>query len=254
MKISANIITFNEEKNIEKCIKSIQAVADEIIIVDSYSTDKTEEIANSFNKTRWIQHKFEGYGQQKNIALRQSQFDYILSIDADETLSLELQEEIIHLKESSIEKSKAFYIPRLNNYCGKWIKHGGWYPDRKIRLWNKNFGQWTPDLHEKVILKNGVEPAKLKGDILHYTTDSISTHIDQVNKFSEIAAAQLLKSKKKQNAIFKMLFDPPFMFIKKYFFQLGFLDGFYGFAIAIISAHAKFLKYAKYYQKSKFKQ
>jgi len=251
MKISSTIITFNEEHNIQDCIESLLKVADEIVIVDSFSTDNTKVICERYELVKFIENKFDGHVEQKNFAIAQSQFDYVLSLDADERLSKELQQEIRDLK-ATAQPDLAYSMPRLNNYCGQWIRHSGMYPERKVRFWNKQKGKWGGvNPHDKVILSDNLQATKLKGDLLHYTTSSLSTHLTQVNKFSEIAAEQLLKNKKRPNAVFKMLFDPPFMFFKKYFFQLGILDGFHGFTIAIISAHAKFLKYAKYIQKKK---
>jgi len=249
MKISATIITYNEALNIKECIQSLIPVVDEIIVVDSLSTDNTALICQEFSEVKFITNAFEGHVQQKNFAMLQTTHELVLSLDADERLSQSLQTEILALKLKAVERDVAYSMPRLNNHYGYWIKHSGVYPDRKIRLWNKNKGKWGGNNpHDKVIVQAGVEIKQLKSDILHFTTASISTHLAQVNKFSEIAAADLIKANKKPNAYFKMLFDPPFLFIKKYFFQLGFLDGFPGFVIAIISAHAKFLKYAKYIQ------
>jgi len=251
MKISGVIITFNEEQNIQKCIESLLAVTDEIVVVDSFSTDKTEAICISYDKVSFIKNEFQGHIQQKNYAMEKAQFDFVLSLDADEALSESLQEELLALKKSAGQQ-KAYSMPRLNNYCGQWIKHSGWYPDRKIRLWDRKIGKWGGvNPHDTVVLEEGIKAYPLKGDLLHYTTSSITTHLNQVNKFSDIAAQQLLQRAKKPHAFFKMILDPPFMFFKKYIFQFGFLDGFYGFTIAVISAHAKFLKYAKYIQKSR---
>lgn len=249
MKISAAIITFNEEENIEACIQSLLNVADEIIVVDSFSTDKTEEICKGFKEVKFLKHKFEGHVEQKNYAMRETSNTYVLSLDADELLSSKLQREIIGLKKLPNEFFDAYSMPRLNNYCGKWIRHSGWYPDRKIRLWDKDKGKWGgKNPHDRVIMKEGSTTKSLKSDLLHYTTSSISTHIDQINRFSEIAAKQLLKSGKNNGDFLKLIFNPPFTFFKKYIIQLGFLDGFYGFVIAVNSAHSKFLKYAKFYQ------
>jgi glycosyltransferase involved in cell wall biosynthesis len=197
-------------------------------------------------------HPFEGHVQQKNYAMQQATHDYVLALDADEELSPKLQEEILHIKNLSKAPRDGYLIPRLNNYCGQWIKHGGWYPDTKVRLWNKNKGRWGGDNpHDKVILDKGSNLAVLKGDLLHYTISSLEAHIKQINYFSEIAANRLIEKKSKKNAVLRMLLDPPFTFIKKYVLQLGFLDGFYGFCIAANSAHAKFLKYAKFHQKKR---
>ena len=250
MKISATIITFNEEKHIRECISSLLPVADEVIVVDSFSKDNTAEICKSFKEVTFLEHVFEGHVEQKNFAIDQASNKYVLSLDADERLSQDLQQEIIILKTKN-NPADAYSMPRLNNHYGKWIRHGGHYPDRKIRLWDRSKGKWgSENPHDKVITTSD-NIQLLKGDLLHYTTASIFTHLNQVNKFSEIAADALMKSDKKVNAYLKVLFDPPFMFLKKYVFQLGFLDGFEGFVIAIISAHSKFLKYAKYIQKKR---
>jgi glycosyltransferase involved in cell wall biosynthesis len=250
MKLSVSIITFNEEKNIRACIESVLNIADEIIVVDSYSKDRTAEICRSFSKVKFIENRFSGHVEQKNFAMEQITNDFILSLDADERLSEKLREEILLWKKQETPIEGGFSMPRLNNYCGKWIRHSGWYPDRKIRLWNKKKGIWGGDNpHDKVIMHSGdCMIGKMKGDILHYTTENLKTHIEQVNKFSEIAAQQLLNKNKNKSEYLKIFFNPPFTFFKKYFFQFGFLDGFYGFTIAIISAHAKFLKYAKFKQ------
>jgi glycosyltransferase involved in cell wall biosynthesis len=250
MKLSVSIITFNEEKNIQACLESVLNIADEIIVVDSYSKDKTAEICQSFPKLTFIENRFTGHVEQKNFAIEQSTNDFILSLDADERLSEKLKEEILLWKKNETSTKDGFTMPRLNNYCGKWIRHSGWYPDRKIRLWNKKKGEWGGDNpHDKVMMHSGADKiGKMTGDILHYTTENLKTHIEQVNKFSEIAAQQLINKNSSKSEYLKIYFNPPFTFFKKYILQLGFLDGFYGFTIAIISAHAKFLKYAKFKQ------
>lgn len=249
MKISATIITFNEEQNIKRCLESLLEVADEIVVVDSHSTDQTETICMSYEQVRFIKNEFPGHIEQKNFAIEQAAHEWILSLDADECLSDHLKAEIETIKSFDQTDFQAYSMPRLNNYCGKWIKHSGWYPDRKVRLWNRKIGKWGGNNpHDKVILDTDLRAGNLKADLLHYTIASLSAHINQVNKFSEIAARQLMNSEEKSSTTFKMIFDPPFIFIKRYILQLGFLDGFYGLCIAVISATAKFLKYAKYRQ------
>jgi glycosyltransferase involved in cell wall biosynthesis len=249
MKISATIITFNEEKQIKRCLDSLAGVVDEIVVVDSYSTDQTEDICRSFEQVRFIQNKFGGFIEQKNFAVGVAKYDWILSLDGDECLSEELIEELQQLKQADSDGSQAFSMPRLNRYCGRWIRHSGWYPDRKVRLWRKAVGKWGGrNPHDSVVLEKEMKAKMLKSDILHYTIPTLEAHVAQSNKFSEIAANELLKSPRRKPAVFKMIFNPPFVFFKKYFFQLGFLDGFHGLSIAVVSAHSKFLKYAKYIQ------
>ncbi|MDQ3393024.1 MAG: glycosyltransferase family 2 protein [Bacteroidota bacterium] len=242
IKISGVIITYNEEKNIGRCINSISAVVDEIVVVDSFSTDNTKEIALA-NGARFIEHIFEGHIEQKNFALAQSTFDYVLSMDADEALSAELKQEVLNIKENWVYDS--YIMARLTNYCGKWIRHSGWYPDKKLRLFNRSKGQWGgTNPHDRVEMQIGATIGMLQGDLLHYSIYTIEEHVAQLNKFTSIGAAMAFKKGKKSN-LFLILFSPLVKFIKAYFLQRGFLDGYYGFLICSISSFASFLKYVK---------
>lgn len=252
MEISAAIITYNEEQNIKDCLMSLLPVADEIIVVDSFSTDKTAEICESFKKVTFIKKKFDGHVQQKNYAVSQTTNSFVLSLDADERLDKELIASIKAKKQSTPDHNSAYEFARLSSFCGQWIKHSGWYPDRKVRLWHKNYGQWGgKNPHDRVILNDGITVSVLKGSMLHYTFRTIEEHMNQINKFSSIAAQAMFEKSKTKNVWINILFGPLFTFIKKYFIQAGFLDGFYGFIIAKNSAHAKFLKYVKYQQLKK---
>lgn len=242
VKISAVIITYNEEKNIERCLKSLQGIADEIVVVDSYSTDRTKEICESFN-VRFLLHPFDGHIQQKNYAVAQACHEYILSLDADEALSPTLQASILEVK-NKWEKD-GYEFNRLTNYCGSWIKYAGWYPDTKLRLWKKVSGKWGgTNPHDKLILNKGTSKGLLKGDLLHYSFYSIAEHIAQINYFSDIAAREAFL-KGKRASIFQIMLSPGFAFIKNYFFQLGFTGGWQGFTICVNIAFEKFLKYIK---------
>lgn len=242
MKISGVIITYNEEKNIERCLKSLTNIVDEIIVLDSFSTDKTEALCKKYN-VRFFQHIFNGHIEQKNRVITHTQYDYILSLDADEVVSPELEKSILKIKKDW--KYSGYYFNRLNNYCGKWIKYGGWYPDKKLRLWKKDEGQWGGiNPHDEVILQKKAKTVHLKGDLLHYSYYSISGHILQANKFTDISSKILFDKGTKSN-IFQILVKPFWKFIKDYVINLGFLDGYYGFVISMISAHATFLKYIK---------
>ena len=241
-KISAVIITFNEDNNIARCIDSLRDVADEIIVVDSHSSDATEKICRE-KGVIFIQKSWQGYSETKNYANAQASFDYMLSIDADEALSEELKNSIRQLKTGDM--LDGYYLNRLTNYCGKWIKHCGWYPDRKLRLWNRNKGSWQGTIHEIVEMNSSAKCAPLNGDILHYSFNSIEDHIITANNFSRIAAEEIYAKGKSVNFIIDILLNPVFTFIRKYFFQLGILDGYYGFVICRISAFANFLKYTK---------
>jgi len=243
-KISAVIITFNEEKNIERCLRSLLSVADEIIVIDSFSSDKTEEICRKF-PVLFIKNPFEGHIQQKNFAMEQSTYKYVLSLDADEALDEELKKSILAIK-PTLENYSAYSFNRLTNYCGQWIKHCGWYPDKKIRLWDKTKGKWGGiNPHDSVIMnveKNQIH--HLKGDLLHYSYYSVEEHRLQSVKFAEISAKADFERGKKTYLIVVWI-KPISKFFMDYFIRLGFLDGYYGFVICKISAHAKYLKYKK---------
>lgn len=240
-KISAAIITFNEEKNIERCIKSLFGVVDEIIIVDSGSEDKTQEIASSLG-AKVIVNSFEGHIQQKNFAITQTQNDWVISLDADEALSDELKKSILEVK--GILSGSGYEFNRLTNYCGKWIKHCGWYPDKKLRLFKKDKGAWGgKNPHDKYILTNE-SPRHLKGDILHYTFYEVSEHKAQIIKFTDIASQSLFELGKKSNWV-KIYGKTVAKFIRNYIIKLGFLDGITGFHICRLSAHATYLRYYK---------
>jgi glycosyltransferase involved in cell wall biosynthesis len=251
MKISGVIITFNEEKNIERCIRSLLHVTDEIIVIDSFSNDKTEDICKSMN-VQFHQHKFDGHIEQKNRAVKFAKNEYVLSLDADEQLSEELIKSISGIDE--ISKSDAYYFNRLNIYCGKKIKTTSWYPDRKIRLWNKNFGIWGGvNPHDTVVLNQNTRKKFLKGDLLHYSYNSIYEHINQTNKFTEISAT-LLYEKGKRSSVLKILYKTIFAFFKEYILKYAIFGGFYGFIIAYFNVFYVFLKYSKLLDLQKSKQ
>ena len=245
--ISATIITFNEEKNIERCLQSLQGIVDEIIVVDSFSTDNTKEVCLKYNVSLF-EREFKNYSDQKNWAAEQAKYPIVLSLDADESLSEKLKRKILDVKNNW--SADAYYFNRMTNYCGKWIKHSGWYPDKQLRLWDKEKGKWNQNIiHEKVELDKNAKVGHLKADLYHYSYYTIFEHIAQINKFSELKAEQLTNRGKKNN-ILKIIFSPFFKFVKHYFLRLGFLDGFYGFVICANSAHSAFLKQVKLRQKN----
>ena len=248
-KLSVAIITYNEEKNIQRCLESVLPIADEIVIVDSFSTDKTEELAKSFANQvdlKFIKNPFAGYIEQKNFALASTAHPYILSLDADEALSPQLMESIKAVKRNF--KAKAYSFHRLTNYVGQWIFHCGWYPDTKLRLIHRDFADWRgTNPHDILTLKVPTEVVHLKGDLLHYSYDSISGHITQTNKFTNIAA-QAAFDKGQRSSLFKIVTRPVFKFLRDYFWKRGFLDGRYGFIICFINALAAMLKYDKLFE------
>ena len=248
MRLSVVIITFNEEKNIGRCIDSVKNVADEIIVVDSCSMDKTAEIAKS-KGAEVILQPFLGYVEQKNMALEVANSDFVLSLDADEALDKTLESSILEAKNDF--NFKGYSMNRCTNYCGKFIRHGAWYPDKKLRLIDKKNAYWGGDNpHDKLILKDEGPIKHLKGDILHYSYNSIEEHVQQNNKFSTISAETYFKRGKKTN-VFKMIVHPFWAFFLGYILRGGFLDGFYGFVVALHVAHLSFLKHAKLYHKQK---
>jgi glycosyltransferase involved in cell wall biosynthesis len=244
IKISGVVITFNEQKNIERCLDSLVGIVDEIVVVDSFSQDKTEEICAKY-KVKFVQHAFEGHIQQKNWAITQATHQYILSLDADEVLTSQLQKSILAVKENCMADGYSFN--RLNNYCDKWIKHCGWYPDVKLRLWDKAKGAWGgTNPHDTFIMNKGATVNHLSGDLQHYSYYAISEHKKQANYFSTISAQAYLDKGKKSSWL-KIVFSPVMKFVKTYVLQLGFLDGYYGFVICRIASYETFMKYKKLY-------
>lgn len=241
MLLTAVIITKNEERNIARCLESIKDVADEIVVVDSGSTDNTEKTCKSFN-VRFVQQDWLGYSGQKNFANNLASNDWILSIDADEELSEKLKNSISELKNQRLSDDEVFSMNRLTNYCGHWIRHCGWYPDRKIRIWNRQVGKWQGEIHETIEFSTEIKEKVLNGDLLHYSFSSAYEYENQQFKFAKMRGEQYYK-KGKKHASFHMLVSPLFAFIQHYFFQLGFLDGKDGFHICRITAKATKLKY-----------
>jgi glycosyltransferase involved in cell wall biosynthesis len=240
MKITATIITLNEERNIARSIESLRC-ADEILIVDSGSIDRTVELANNLG-VRVIEAGWLGYAAQKNWAAEQAANDWILSLDADEALSEALEAEIWSLKKTG-PRYDAYTMPRLARYLGKWIFHSGWYPDRKVRLYHRTTARWVGDfVHESVRASGRV--GHLNSNLLHYTCDSLSEHLKTLDRYTTLAA-QELAARRLHVPVHKMIFDPAWTFVKTYFFQRGFLDGLEGLIIAYMAAFYTFLKYSK---------
>lgn len=241
-KISVVIITYNEEKNIERCLKSVINIADEIVIVDSFSNDRTQDIASRFN-VRFIQNKFEGHIQQKNYALSLTTYQHVLSLDADEELSEGLSNSIKEIKENWA--FDAYYFNRLTCFYGKWIYHGGWYPDRKLRLWDKQKGRWGGiNPHDKVIMHAGTTKCKIKRNLLHYYYNDKKEHIQQLTLFATIASKEYFNLGRK-STVFTILLHSSWRFFRTYFIQAGFIDGKLGFKIAQLYTNYTFLKYQK---------
>ena len=241
MKISVVIITLNEEDRLEDALKSCIALADEIVVVDSFSTDKTVEIARKY-QARVFFHEFMDYGNQKNVALEKADHEWILNLDADERISDRLRKEILRLKKEDKIQADGFLINRKTRYLGRWIKYSGWYPDRKLRLFKKRLSRWEGRIHER--LNHTGKTERLQGDILHLTYRHMDDHIQRINRYSGMQAQDIAESKKKF-LLLRALLLPPVTFLRFFIWKMGFLDGFPGLVIALVSSWGTALKYLK---------
>jgi len=240
VKISATIITLNEERNLPRALESLDC-ADEMLVVDSGSTDRTVEIARRYG-ARVLSQDWLGYAAQKNYAAGQAAHDWILSLDADEALSETLAAEIQQVKRDGAGV-QGYRFPRLAQYLGRWILHSGWYPDYKLRLYDRNHGRWVGDyVHESVRVDGSV--ATLRGPLHHFTCQSLSDHLGTLNRYTTLAAEEL-RARGYRPGLLRLCLAPPASFLKTYLLQQGFRDGYQGFLIASMAAWYVFLKYAK---------
>jgi glycosyltransferase involved in cell wall biosynthesis len=241
-KLSVVIITFNEERNIAKCIESVQPIADEILVIDSLSTDNTKAIAESLG-AKVIEHAFEGHIQQKNWAKNQAQFEFVLSLDADEMLTSELVEEIRNQKEMDFPFA-AYTMPRLNFVGDRSVKTCGWYPDRKLRLWRAKDGNWTGiNPHDKLKMNMGFDQKRLNGDLLHYSYSNATEILSKSRKYGKIGAENN-KNMSWFNLIFKLFFSAGTKFVRNYLFKNGYREGKLGIIICwgqLIETNSKYL-------------
>lgn len=240
-KISACIISFNEEKKIEACLQSLQPVADEIVVVDSLSTDRTLEIARRYTD-RIFNQAFLGHIEQKNLAVDKASHDWILSLDCDERLSEQLQQSILALKDN-LGDADAYCMSRKTYYVYRWLNHC-WYPDIKTRLFNRKTSRWGGTNPHDHIETRGENIVRLKGDIYHYSFDSISDHLQTIDRFTEIGADELIRKNKRFN-ILSPLTHASWIFIKLYLLKRGFLDGFAGLTVSVLSYMHVYIKYSK---------
>lgn len=242
-KLSATVIVLNEEKKIGPCLQSLKKVADEIIVVDSLSTDRTREVCVSYGVTV-IEQPFLGYIEQKNFALSKASHKHVLSLDADEALSDELIKSILKEKEKGFP-ADGYTMNRFNFYCGQWIRHGTYYPDRKLRLLDVNKGVWGgQNPHDKIMMQPNVTIQHLRGDLLHHTYQTEEEHRHQTDRFSTIAAKAMF-DKGHRSYAYKLWLHPLAAFIKSYIIKLGFLDGKAGYQIARYTALHSYWKYVK---------
>jgi glycosyltransferase involved in cell wall biosynthesis len=245
LEISAVLITLNEERRLPRALESL-AIADEILVVDSGSTDRTREVAERHG-ARVISHPWEGYARQKNFAAAQAKFPWVLSMDADEVVTPELAAELKQIKESGPGEAAGFRMPRLAWYRGRWIRHSGWYPDPKLRLYDRRRGRWVGDyVHERVEVDGTVRD--LRGDLQHFTCDSLAEHFRTTDRYTTLAAQEAYALGGRwilPRAISLMLAGPSWKFLETYFLSQGFRDGIPGLVIAAMAGYYVFQKYAK---------
>lgn len=241
--LSVVIIAKNEERNIGRCLDSVQAVADDVVVVDSFSTDGTEAICRA-RGARFVSHGFEGHVQQKNWALTQARYPHVLSLDADEALSDELARSIAAVKADW--RLGGYRMNRLTNYCGVWVRHCGWYPDPKLRLWEKRLGEWrgiNPHDHFEM-LDPAAPTGHLAGDLLHYSYYTVEEHYRQMDYFAEIGARALFDQGRRVTPMRPVVAGIA-RFLRNYVINLGFLDGRTGLTLCRIDAWGAWLKYAR---------
>lgn len=243
--ISVIIISLNEEHNISRSVRSA-LWAGEVLVVDSGSTDKTGEIARSLG-ARVLEHAWQGYGQQKNYAMSQAANDWVFFLDADEEITPELKGELeIFVSRSGNEGGVQYWgaaLPRKTFFLGRWILHGGWYPNILTRLAHRKHARWTePPVHESLEVDGRV--LNLKNDLLHYTFRDVGDQVLTNVRFSRLGA-RVAKARGERGSLFKIFVKPFFKFLETYFWKLGFLDGFPGLVISINAAHSMFMKYVE---------
>ncbi len=237
--VSVAIITKDEEQNIEDALKSV-ADAQEIIVVDAFSSDRTVEICRRYTD-KVFQHEWQGFARQKQTAVDHAAGPWILVLDADERVTPDLREEI--LKTISETDCEGFYIPRENYFIGKWIKHGGWWPDHTLRLFRKDRGHFEiREVHEKIVV--GGKTGRLRNPLKHFTYRSISEFIRRSDRYSSLAAREIIKKSGKAGVL-SLSIKPLSTFLKMYILRIGFLDGMHGLILAALYSYYTFLKYAK---------
>lgn len=239
-KLSVIIITLNEERNIKRLLNSVKEIADEIVVLDSFSTDKTEKICSQFD-VRFVQEKWQGYSASKNLANSLASHDWILSLDADEEIDAEMHKDILNHKKSGFKG--VYELNRLTNYCGSWIKHSTWYPDKKVRIFQKSKTKWIGEfVHEELEFSNEVSITLMKGHLNHYSYYDYKDHRERADKYS-LLTAQKMNVKGKKAGPLKPYLSAIARFFSMYLVHLGFLDGWAGFKIAQISAQSNVVKY-----------
>lgn len=242
-KVSVILITYNEENNIGRCLSSVEW-ADEVILVDSYSKDRTVEIASAYRNCKVIRAEWKGFVPAKELALAHTRNNWVLWIDADEQLTKELQAEIAHCLKANTNYL-AFDMPRRTFFMNQWVE--AWYPGRVVRLFNKQYCAFNKNiLHEGIEVKERSKIGHFKADLLHYSIHSISQYFSKINQYGKYGAEELARREKKFQS-WKLLLSPLSTFMQFYFFKKGFLLGKSGLILGIGSAYASFMKYANFY-------
>lgn len=241
MQLSVIIITFNEENNIQRCLNSVRGIADEVVVVDSGSQDHTKTVCRQMGAKVHV-HPFRSYGLQKEFATRLTAFDYILSLDADEELSEELYDSINKVK---LHWEKDCYsCQRVTNFCGKWILHGEWFPDKVIRLFDKRKVKWEGHIHEKIVPDDRHNMGNLRGRLLHYSYDSLAHFRIKSEKYAEMGARELYHQGVCPG-FYHFYIKPAYRFLSAYLLRKGFMDGNAGYLIARLTANRVYMKYEK---------
>ena len=239
-KLSVIIICKDEESRIRRCLESVKWV-NEIVVIDSGSTDKTLEIVREYTDEIHINTDWAGFGPQKKLAETKANNDWILSLDADEVVSDDLREEIINLMESVDEKT-VYRLNRLTSFCYKFIKHSGWHPDRVVRLYNKKHYHFNDAYVHEVVETMGAKKVDLKAKLFHYTFETLEDYMDKRNGYAKSwAESQFLKGRTVSS--FSIVAHTLFAFFRHYIIRLGFLDGYEGFLISMIQMQYTFNKY-----------
>ena len=242
--ISVTIITFNEEENIRECLESV-GWADEIVVVDSGSRDRTVHICREYTDRVFIE-EWKGYGRQKNMALERATGKWVLSIDADERVTPGLREEIEEILKGRAQDMDGFYIPRKNLFLGRWIRHCGWYPDYTLRLFRKGKGRFVErEVHEAVSVDGKV--GYLKNPLEHHTYRSIGDYLKRMDRYSTLSAREMMREGRGAGPL-DLLIRPWLTFMKMYLLRLGFLEGYRGLILSILYSIYTFSKYAKLWE------
>lgn len=240
MRISLVVITLNEERRLGAALESAREVVDEMLVCDSLSADGTVDLARSLG-ARVVSRAFEGYADQRNHAAQRTAHPWILALDADERLSVELRAEIQRLRSSEPECA-AFSMPRRSHYLGRWIRHSGWYPDRKPRLYRRGLAEWTgASVHERLRVQGEVRP--LRGDLLHFGYENLEQHLDRIPRYARLAARERYARGERFSGL-RCCLEPLARGLRGYLLRGGFLDGVPGFFIAALTAYGILLRQA----------